>query len=319
MELTEIKNPTFGACRGGMCEKHGAFVSKCGGFGEWTDCPRCLERDVTCEKHGTFVSEHLFPSETYACWTRCQKCAEEERLKSQETQKRQMREQHIASLVRAASIPDRFYPKTLADYKTTTDGERVALSVAKNYVEEFADHLAAARCLVFCGCLGTGKTHLACAIAKSLAQSGRPTRYFTVQELIRSLRATWGRPTSEASETESRLLQRLGALELLVLDEVGVQFGTEAERTQLTEVMDLRYRDMKPTLVVSNCERDELKKYLGDRIVDRLRENGGKFVIFDWPSRRGTHGSGPVPCNLEEAQSGLSLVERTTANLAQDD
>jgi DNA replication protein DnaC len=179
--------------------------------------------------------------------------------------------------------------------------------VAKNYVEEFADHLAAGRCLVFCGSPGTGKTHLACAIAKSVAQSGRSTRYFTVQELIRSIRATW-QPGSR--ESEDTVLRRLQKLDFLVLDEVGVQFGTEAERTQLTEVMDMRYRAMKPTLVVSNCTRSELKKYLGERIADRLQENDGKVVIFDWPSRRGTHGSGPLPCNLKEKQSGLSLAER---------
>jgi IstB-like ATP binding protein len=165
----------------------------------------------------------------------------------------------------------------------TTDGERRALLAAKDYVESFADHLAAGRSLVFCGSPGTGKTHLACAIIKSLAESGRRTRYFTVRELIRSIRATW---QEDAPESEETVLRRLRELDLLVLDEVGVQFCKDAELTQLTEVMDLRYRDMKPTLVVSNCTGDELKKYLGDRIVDRLRENGGKVAIFDWPSRR---------------------------------
>jgi DNA replication protein DnaC len=293
MELTEIGHP-IGQLET-TCEKHGAFISRhlrlSSERSQWTECPKCLERAATCEKHGAFVSKTLTVRSGY--WSSCPTCRAEERKREeearrqyQEREKREDRDRFIASLVRAACIPDRFFLKTLADYKTTTEGERVALSVANNYVEEFADHLAAARCMVFCGSPGTGKTHLACAIAKSLAQSGRPTRYFTVQELIRSLRATWGRPTPEASETEAGLLRRLRALELLVLDEVGVQFGTEAERTQLTEVIDLRYRDMKPTLVVSNCEREELKKYLGDRIVDRLRENGGKFVIFDWPSRR---------------------------------
>jgi DNA replication protein DnaC len=263
-----------------------------------------------------FVSKHLWPKEPYAHWSRCQKCEEERRRKDQETEKQRMHEEHIASLVRAACIPDRFFPKTLDDYKATTAGERDALSVAKNYGEEFADHLAAARCLVFCGSPGTGKTHLACAIAKSVAQSGRSTRYFTVQELIRSIRATWQPGRLDSEET---VLRRLRELDLLVLDEVGVQFGTEAERTQLTEVMDMRYRAMKPTLVVSNCTRSELKKYLGERIADRLRENDGKVVIFDWPSRRGTHGSGPLPRNLKEIQSGLDVYERTMRDLMEPD
>jgi DNA replication protein DnaC len=315
MEQPEIENPTLGAWRGGTSEKHGDFVSKYGGFGRWSDCPRCLERPETCEKHGLFTSKHVMFGE-WDHWSGCQKCAEEEKRAREEREKQEQRDSYIASMVRAARIPDRFFLKTLADYEATTAGERDALSVAKNYGEEFADHLAAARCLVFCGSPGTGKTHLACAIAKSVAQSGRSTRYFTVQELIRSIRATWQPGRLDSEET---VLRRLREVDLLVLDEVGVQFGTEAERTQLTEVMDMRYRAMKPTLVVSNCTRSELKKYLGERIADRLRENDGKVVIFDWPSRRGTHGSGPLPCNLKEKQSGLDAHERTMRDLMEPD
>lgn len=131
-------------------------------------------------------------------------------------------------------------------------------------------------------CLGRGRLTLR-AIAHGLARRGRSTRYLTVAELIRLIRDTWQR---NSFSTTAEVLRRLRELDLLVLDEVGVQFGTEAELTQLTEVMDVRYRDTKPTLVISNCAIGDLKRYLGDRIVDRLMENGGKIVIFNWPSRR---------------------------------
>jgi DNA replication protein DnaC len=283
MEQSEIEDTT--EQREETCEKHGGFVSRytrCGSDEWWTDCPRCLERPETCGKHGPFISKHTFLNR-WDFWSKCPKCKEEKEREEEERRKREMRAELIASRVRAACIPDRFFLKTLTDYKTTTDGERSALSIAMDYVKGFPDHLAAGRCLVCCGLPGTGKTHLACAIAKSLAQSGLKTHYSTTAELIRLIRATW---QPDRRESEDTVLRRLQELDLLVLDEVGVQFGTDAERTQLTEVVDRRYRNMKPTLVVSNCTKDELRKYLGDRIVDRLRENGGKFVIFDWPSRR---------------------------------
>jgi DNA replication protein DnaC len=191
---------------------------------------------------------------------------------------------HISRLNQYNNIPLRFKTKTLADYHVTSDGEESALSTARSYVENFADHLAAGRCLIFCGRPGTGKTHLACAIAKSLIQKEQTVSYVTVAEVIRTIRDTWHR---DSRETTNSVLQRLRAFDLLVLDEVGVQFGSDGELTQLTEVLDLRYRDVRPTLVVSNCKADELKQYLGDRGYDRLRENGGKVVVFDWPSRRG--------------------------------
>jgi DNA replication protein DnaC len=82
------------------------------------------------------------------------------------------------------------------------------------------------------------------------------------------------------------------ALDLLLLDEVGVQFGSEAEMIQLTEVLDARYSAMKPTLVISNCDRAGLEKFLGVRAVDRLRDNGGMLLVFDWPSWRGRGAGG---------------------------
>jgi DNA replication protein DnaC len=68
-----------------------------------------------------------------------------------------------------------------------------------------------------------------------------------------------------------------------------MQLGTEAEACQLTEVLDLRYRNVKPTLVITNCTKDELPRYLGDRGLDRLRESSGKAICFDWQSYRASH------------------------------
>lgn len=122
-----------------------------------------------------------------------------------------------------------------------------------------------------------GKTLLGCAIAESLRRNGRSIRYVTVAELIRAIRAPWNKRDSR--ETVDEILQHFMEVDLLVLDEVGLQSGTDNELTQLTEVLDLRYREMKPTLVISNCTREELNMFLGERSVDRLRENGGTSSI----------------------------------------
>jgi DNA replication protein DnaC len=44
---------------------------------------------------------------------------------------------------------------------------------------------------------------------------------------------------------------------------------------------------MKPTIVVSNLGMADLRKCLGDRAVDRLRDKGGLVVLFRWESARG--------------------------------
>ena len=63
--------------------------------------------------------------------------------------------------------------------------------------------------------------------------------------------------------------------DLLILDEVGVQFGSETEKMILFEIINGRYEQLKPTIVINSNLRRALTDYLGERVVDRLREGGG--------------------------------------------
>ena len=65
-----------------------------------------------------------------------------------------------------------------------------------------------------------------------------------------------------------------------MIDEVGRQYGTQAERAMLFEVINARYVDMKPTVIVSNFDGPHLKEYLGDSIFSRLAEGGGKLLVL---------------------------------------
>jgi DNA replication protein DnaC len=75
--------------------------------------------------------------------------------------------------------------------------------------------------------------------------------------------------------------------DLLILDEVGVQFGSDTEKLLLFDVLNERYEQRKPTLLLSNLALDGVKAFLGERIYDRLREDGAEAVVFDWDSWRG--------------------------------
>ncbi len=115
--------------------------------------------------------------------------------------------------------------------------------------------------------------------------AGRRVEYRTAGEVIRELRNSWRR---DSNESDAEVLERLGKLDLLVIDEVGVQFGTDGELVQFTELLDTRYRQNRPTVIVSNCNREGLKQYLGERVLDRLRENGEFLVLLTGQSLRGT-------------------------------
>lgn len=161
--------------------------------------------------------------------------------------------------------------------------------MAFEYFTNFSDVLDSGRCMIFTGRTGTGKNHLACAIANGLLNQGHTVVIITVRDLISKVKATWSK---NAEQTELQVMQLFVGVDLLVLDEIGVQFDSEAERLIMYDVINGRYAEMKPTIVISNFPVDSpdggpsIRKVIGDRCLDRLRESGGKQVIFDWDSYR---------------------------------
>lgn len=81
-------------------------------------------------------------------------------------------------------------------------------------------------------------------------------------------------------------MQGFTATDLLILDEVGVQFGTDYEKVIITDIINRRYNDMRPTIILSNLDELELCDYLGARVMDRMFEGGGGVIAFGWDSYR---------------------------------
>jgi len=199
---------------------------------------------------------------------------------------------------KAAAIPARFVHCAFDNYLTSSKEQQLALSAARGFAENFDAVRVAGSSLTLCGNPGCGKTHLACAIANHLLNAGKTVIYTTVLELIRGIRDTWRR---ESSLSETDVVLKYRGVDLLILDEVGVSFGSEAERNQLFDVLDGRYREMRPTVIVSNLNGKALQECLGPRIFDRLMETGSTVVTFKWGSYR--------LVDKRSAPSGLQFVE----------
>jgi len=106
--------------------------------------------------------------------------------------------------------------------------------------------------------------------------------YATCLDVIRAIRETWRR---DSARSESAVLAEYGSIDLLVIDELGVQYGTDGEQTVLFDVLDRRYRDMRPTILLTNQDTAGASEYLGARTWDRLRETS-RWVPFAWESYR---------------------------------
>jgi DNA replication protein DnaC len=243
------------------------------------------QEDRTCEVegHGLYRSM-VFPG---GSWSECPKC-EDVRIKAQREQERLEREReneeyYRREAFRKSEIPPRFAEKFLDNFVAHTDGAKKALAIATAYAGEFEERSKDGTSLILCGGVGTGKTHLAIGIGRRVLDLKKSVLFVSVMNAVRSVKETYNR---DSEESERDVLLSFIRPSLLILDEVGAQFGSDTEKLILFEIINGRYEKMRPTIVVSNLAKDALGDFLGERAVDRLRENGGRLVAFDWASYR---------------------------------
>ncbi|MCY1391376.1 IstB-like ATP binding protein [compost metagenome] len=195
------------------------------------------------------------------------------------------RREELNAALFSTGIAPRFRRCSLENYRTPLDGQKAALDICRAYVDQFEENFGAGRCLLLLGKFGNGKTHLGCAIlAEVVRRYGATALYAPAPDIIATIKASFGR---DSGTTEASVMAELAKVDLLLIDELGAQGGTEFERQSLHQIIDTRYRNMLPTIITSNLPGTELSTYIGDRALDRLRENGGQAVVFDWESARG--------------------------------
>lgn len=242
-------------------------------------------RADSCETHGDFESRAIKFGAKVLHWTKCPECcriAGEQADAEKAAADAADRQRRLEAKLDHAGIPLRYRSKDFAAYVADTDGKERARSTAMEFAQNFGAHYKAGTFAVFSGQPGTGKSHLAIAILQEVMKS-RTGLYTSAIDAVRMVRNTWRK---DSDKTETQVLQMLASIDLLVMDEIGVQYGTDAEQVTLFDIIDKRYRDMMPTILLTNLNAKGMKEFLGDRSYDRLRE-GGIWVAFDWESQRG--------------------------------
>ncbi len=216
----------------------------------------------------------------------CKSC-ERKRLLREREEKAKADQQRLNTLLANSMLRERFISKTFDNFhpfgKDREKQQRV-LTIARDFAGDFHHHRQVGTWLLFMGNVGTGKSHLCAAIINQVIRNGGTALFTKTPRLLREVKDTFHRD-SEISQSE--IITRMGEIDLLVIDEVGIQFGTDTERMILYEILDLRYEAMLPVILTTNItDLKSLEKLLGERIIDRLFEGESKIIVFEWESHR---------------------------------
>jgi len=131
--------------------------------------------------------------------------------------------------------------------------------------------------ILLCGQRGNGKTRLAAEFAIRNGSS----RYRTAMRFFLEIRATF----SNRDVSEMDIIDDLAKTDLLVIDEMQERSESDWENRLLTHLIDARYAEGKPTILIANLSKHQLAASLNTSVIDRIRGNG-VTVEFNWDSYR---------------------------------
>jgi DNA replication protein DnaC len=166
-----------------------------------------------------------------------------------------------------------------------TDLQRSApdqVQAVRRYVLQIDRNLDAGSGLWIQGDVGTGKTTLAMLVSKAALEAGRSVAIYSLPRLLNLLRESMD---SDAGKLD--LLDRLTAVDLLHIDDLGAESRTDWVLEQLYSIVNARYEAKRAIVATTNLMPDELSEALGARTVSRLVEICGDLLpLFGEDKRR---------------------------------
>lgn len=164
--------------------------------------------------------------------------------------------------------------------------QRMMLNIAVEQCQAYAFKEPMSGFLWLAGPIGSGKTHLAAAVAQAATEKPLEVRFILATKLI-----GWIRSGFENHEVQDRI-DEMGQAEFLWIDDIGVGRMTEWTEEVLMAILDERMRHKMPTMFTSNMRIQDMPGRLASRIIGYAEQAWVVASDYRWMRNRGKNMGG---------------------------
>lgn len=163
-------------------------------------------------------------------------------------------------------ITRQFKIKTLDNFITNNKNIKTKLA-AQKFIQKFKEMKNG---IIFVGTNGTGKTHISIAIANELMKQNVPVIFGTLTDLLEKYKDNC------KNNTENELIKLYTKVDLLIIDDLGVEFMNDWMLSKLFVIINERIKNELPIIITTNYDMDQLKQRLS--IQNKLCETTNSII-----------------------------------------
>lgn len=182
-----------------------------------------------------------------------------------------------------SGVVPRKYRGVSFDRPPVTEIDRTRVAAVRSFVTHIDERLDAGRGLWLFGSVGTGKTTLAMLVSKHAIEAGRSVAIYSLPRLLAQIRTTFD---DDRGNAYIDLLDRLTAVDLLHVDDVGAEKTSPWVLEQLYAIVNARYEEQRSVMITTNLEREALAEQINERTVSRLEEMCELLPLYGPDARR---------------------------------